>query len=89
MGQWERNVKEAKLLDFSKWIGTKVPPEEKLVEFQQRIWKKIPAEDEEWLSMSKRAVEKRRYRAKKKMEYEDYITKLRRMRDVRKNKKNF
>lgn len=72
MGQWERDVKEAKLIDF-----------------QQRIWKKIPAEDEEWLSMNKRAVEKRRYRAKKKMEYEDYITKIKRMRDARKNKKNF
>lgn len=63
MGQWERDVKEVKL-----------------VAFQQRIGKKIPAEDEEWLSMSKRAVEKRRYRAKKKMEYEDYIKKLRSMR---------
>ena len=47
-----------------------------LLEFQQRIGAKIPPEDEEWLSQTKEAIKKRKYRAKKKQEYEDLLKKM-------------
>lgn len=28
MGQWERNVKEVKLIEFQQWIWKKIPAEE-------------------------------------------------------------
>lgn len=47
-----------------------------LLEFQQRIGAKIPPEDEEGLSQTKEAIKKRKYRAKKKQEYEDLLKKM-------------
>ena len=47
-----------------------------LLEFQQRIGSKIPPEDEEGLSQTKEAIKKRKYRAKKKQEYEDLLKKM-------------
>ena len=48
-----------------------------LIEFQQRIGARIPPEDEEWLSQTKEAIKKRRYRAKKKKDYEELLRQMR------------
>jgi hypothetical protein len=48
-----------------------------LLEFQQWIGKRIPPEDEEGLSQTKEAIKKRKYRAKKKQEYESLLREMR------------
>ena len=48
-----------------------------LLEFQQWIGNRIPPEDEEGLSQTKEAIKKRKYRAKKKQEYENLLREMR------------
>lgn len=57
-----------------------------LLEFQQRIGAKIPPEDEEWLSQTKEAIKKRKYRAKLK-EKKDYENLLEQLKERAKNNK--
>ena len=71
MGQWERDVKEVKLIEFQQWIGRQIPTEE----------------EEEYnkpFSTNRNTLKSRRRRAnKKKKEYEDYINELKEMRNKR------
>lgn len=66
MGQWERDVKEVKLLGFQQRIWRKIPAED---EEDDRLKGQAP---------KKASIRQRRWREKKK--YEDYINELRRMR---------
>lgn len=75
MGEWGRSTKEIGLVEFQQWIGNKIEPDDLV--------------DKVVLSESKRAVEKRKYRAKLK-EKKDYENLLKSMREqARNNKKNF
>lgn len=66
MGQWERDVKEAKLIGFQQWIGKKIPAED---EEDDRL---------KGQTLKKASIRQRRWREKKK--YEDYIKELKEMR---------
>lgn len=66
MGQWERDVKETKLIGFQQWIWRKIPAED---EEDERL---------KWKPLKKASLRQRKWRAKKK--YEDYINELKDMR---------
>lgn len=70
MGQWERDVKEAKLIGFQQRIWRKIPAED---EEDDRLKGQTP---------KKASIRQRRWREKKK--YEDYINELKRMKRMRK-----
>ena len=72
MGEWGTSVKEYWLYEFQQRLGEKITPDDLV--------------DQVELSQNKRAVEKRKYRArlKEKKDYENYIKEMK-----NRAKKNF
>ena len=71
MGEWGGSIKEIRLIDFQQRIGAKITPDDLV--------------DKIALSQKKRAVEKRKYRAKLK-EKQDYENLLKELREQAKQK---
>ena len=72
MGEWGTSVKEYWLCEFQQWLTAKITPDDLV--------------DQVELSQNKRAIEKRKYRArlKEKKDYENYIKEMK-----KRAKKNF
>ena len=64
MGEWGRNIKEIRLVEFQQWIGNKITPDDLVDKIEY--------------SQNKRAVEKRKYRAwlKQKQDYENLLKEM-------------
>lgn len=69
MGEWERDIREIKLVEFQQWLGKKIPTEE-----EDEMFRKP-------LSMNINTIHDRNKRMKKKLSKEDYEEYLRQMRE--------
>ena len=68
MGQWERDIKETKLIEFQQWIWAKIPTEE------EEEWRKPFSTNVNTLKSRRRRTNKK---LREKKDYENYLKYMR------------